>query len=258
MRSAGIFVWFGYDLSFEEALRKIKANGFETVLLWWGEFEGSVPLKKQPEVVQKLGLSVENAHAPYLGCNDLWLPGEQGILYANQLVSCIKGCSEAGVPTLVVHLTDRDEPIPCDRIGLERLKPVVEAAEQYRVTLAFENLQQIVHLETVLDTFSSPYVGFCYDSGHHNCCFKDLPLLNKYGDRLVALHLHDNDSTADQHKLPFDGNINWKSFTQAIRKIGYRGSLTLEVQTYNGYEQQMDADAFLKKAFNSIQKIQLL
>lgn len=257
MRSAGIFTWFGYDLPFEEALRKIKATGFESVLLWWGEFEGSVPLNKQPALAKKLGLRVENAHAPYNGCNALWLPGKGGRQYADFLISCLKGCADTGVPTLVVHLTDGDIPIPCDSLGLERLQPVVEAAERYGVTLAFENLQQIIHLEAVLNAFSSPYVGFCYDSGHHHCCFPNLPLLEKYGNRLAALHLHDNHGTADQHKLPFDGMLNWREFAEKLVATGYTGDLTLEVQSYHGYEAKMDADHFLQKAFESVKRIGL-
>lgn len=67
----GIFAWFGYEMPLKESLRLIKATGFDQVLLWWGEFEGDIPLLKQPETVRRLGLEVENAHAPFQGCNTL-------------------------------------------------------------------------------------------------------------------------------------------------------------------------------------------
>ncbi len=255
MHSVGIFAWFGYDLPLTESFRKIKSVGFESVLLWWGEFAGDLPLLEQPNCAARLGLRVENAHAPFDGCNDLWLPDQDGKGYADRLIQAISGCAATGVPTLVVHLTDGDRPIPCHPIGIERLKPVVEAAVRYGVTLAFENLQQLPHLERVLDTFCDPQVGFCYDSGHHHCCFPTHPFLERYGNRLAALHLHDNDGSKDQHLLPYDGTFCWQNFADRLQQIGYTGDLTLEVQAYHGYEKRMDADTFLEKAYQAVQAI---
>ena len=34
------------------------------------------------------------------------------------------------------------------------------------------------------------------------------------GDKLIALHLHDNDGISDQHLLPFDGTVNWKNIME--------------------------------------------
>ena len=88
MRSLGLYAWFGYDLSLEEALRRMRDAGFDSVMLWWGEFDGGVPLSRQPDLARRLGLEVANAHAPFAGCNHLWLPGEEGARYIDAVVRC--------------------------------------------------------------------------------------------------------------------------------------------------------------------------
>lgn len=247
----GIFAWFGYELPLTESLPRIRAAGFDQVLLWWGEFEGDIPLMKQPDTVRRLGLEVENAHAPFQGCNALWLDGLDGDAYAEHLIRCIRQCADTGVPTLVVHLTDLAHPPACSRYGIERLKRVVETAEQRGVVLAFENLRHTPHLYATMETYGSPCVGFCYDSGHHNGWCKDAPFLEKFGSRLAALHLHDNDRTADWHSLPFDGNIDWPALAEKLAATGYQGGVSLEVQASSRYTDKMDAETFLQHAYEA-------
>ena len=47
-------------------------------------------------------------------------------------------------------------------------------------------------------------------------------------DRLTMLHIQDNDLTDDRHLLPYLGELEWKPVTDALREIGYRGSLNFE------------------------------
>lgn len=255
MLPLGIFAWFGYELPLTEALRRIRSVGFDQVLLWWGEFEGDIPLMEQPDAARRLGLTVENAHAPFAGCNALWQDGLDGDGYADRLIRCVHQCADTGVPTLVVHLTDLADPPAENPRGVERLRRVVETAEQRGVVLAFENLRHTPHLYAVMDAYDSPAVGFCYDSGHHNGWCKEAPFLEKFGHRLAALHLHDNDRITDRHSLPFDGNIPWETLTRKLAATGYRGGVSLEVQAFNGYEEKMDADAYLQRAYRAAHRV---
>ena len=50
------------------------------------------------------------------------------------------------------------------------------------------------------------------------------------GDRLIALHINDNDASRDQHLMPFGmGNVDFKDVMRALRDIGYRGLFNLEI-----------------------------
>ncbi len=113
MRPLGIFVWFGYDLPPAESLRRIRAAGFDGVMLWWGAFDGDdVPLFRQPSGAGMRTASGERP-CPFLtdaipfGC-----PGRRGDGYASGLIRCAEECAACGVDTLVVHITDGPNPPP--------------------------------------------------------------------------------------------------------------------------------------------------
>lgn len=71
--------------------------------------------------------------------------------------------------------------------------------------------------------------GLCLDMGHLNLLRQDcrhyIPIL---GRRIKALHLHDNDGLSDQHKAPYTGTIDWKSFCTEMAKINYCGDISFE------------------------------
>ena len=59
---------------------------------------------------------------------------------------------------------------------------------------------------------------FCYDSGHNNVFDKDFDYLEKYGDKLIAVHLHDNNGEEDYHTLNKFGSINWNLLGRKLAK----------------------------------------
>lgn len=254
MTGFGIFAYFGYDLPLEESLRRLAAAGFDTVSLFWGAFDGGPPLHRQPELARRAGLRVENAHAPFDGVNALWTPGDDGDRYAASLVEALEGCAASGVPVLVAHLTDGPAPPPSP-LGIDRLRRVEAAAERCGVVLALENLRHAAHLHAALSALTGPFTRFCYDSGHHFGWGKGEPYLERYGSRLAALHLHDNDGTRDQHLLPFDGAVDWPALMARLAATGYDGALTLEVQAFGRYERAMSASAFLERAHAALERL---
>lgn len=67
----------------------------------------------------------------------------------------------------------------------------------------------------------------------------------------MAIHLHDNDGTADQHRILGEGNINWKRVRKNIADSDYKGSIILEVTNeFSIKHQNSDADTFLIDAYN--------
>lgn len=148
----------------------------------------------------------------------------------------------------MAHLTDGPAPPPPSPLGIDRLRRVEAAAERRGVVLALENLRHAAHLHAALSALTGPFTRFCYDSGHHFGWGKGEPYLERYGSRLAALHLHDNDGTRDQHLLPFDGAVDWPALMARLAATGYDGALTLEVQAFGRYERAMSASAFLERA----------
>lgn len=123
--------------------------------------------------------------------------------------------------------------------------------------MALENLRSIENLGHVFDNINSSRLGFCFDSGHQNYRSKSTDLLTMYGDKLMALHLHDNDESADQHCMPFDGNINWDAVMKKLTYVHYKGPTALEIMN-RGYEHIKDPREFLAIAFERAKRLENL
>ena len=266
MHGIGICTWFSYHLPLEERLQLIKNAKFDATCLWWGDEHE----EKEPELARKMGLQIDNIHAPFDNANSLWQEGIDGDDYQNILISCVKDCAVHDIPTVVIHLTGLPPYPPISEVGLKRIEKIIGVAEQKKVRLAFENLWALKHLDEVFNKFPSPYVGLCYDSGHENLNqYHDC--LELYGDRLFALHINDNfndpllsDGTtnwnSDAHVLPFDGTVDWNEKMQKLKKCNGVGYFTLEVNFNRKHEkcamyEPLSAQEYLDLAYEKAIKL---
>ena len=87
---------------------------------------------------------------------------------------------------------------------------------------------------TEYDDFKD-YLVVCMDTGHCNKAmrFNNNPTpadaIRKIGKSIKVLHLHDNDTLTDQHRIPFTGTIDWDDVFDALDEIGYDGVYNLEL-----------------------------
>lgn len=258
MRKKCIFSWFGYPIDMKERFRLIKQAGFNGVLLWWSDdnIDTDGIKERQPELALKNGLFIENVHLPFKGINDLWLDNINGDEYEKLIINNIRQCGNFQIPTVVIHLTEGNNPPHVSEIGLNRIRKMVDMAENSNVKIALENLRKSEHMDCAFQEISSPKLGLCYDSGHNNCFTPKRDFLKQYGDKLFALHLHDNDGIDDLHMIPFDGNIEWYKIKSQIEDICYKGPIALKVvkRKQDKYG-NLSAEEFLRKAFVSAVKI---
>lgn len=127
--------------------------------------------------------------------------------------------------------------------SLDELEPF---ARDHGVRIAIENGQFAV-IRQVLARYGPDYVGLCYDSGHGNLTANGLEAAEALKDRLISIHLHDNDGDRDSHKLPFTGTVNWERLAHMLARSSYRKCVSMEISIRNsGIE---DEAAFLQKAF---------
>jgi sugar phosphate isomerase/epimerase len=253
-----IYTWFGFRYSFEDIIRLIKEAGFQSVMTWWGdEFkETDGPKEMKPEIIRNANLKLENVHLPFEGINTIWEDNLNGQEMYNLYSSCIDECKIFEIPTAVLHITSGNNPPPFGEIGLNRFKRLIEKAEKHGLNIAIENLRKIEYLDYIFNNIESSRLKFCYDSGHENCYMPEIDLLGKYGNKLIALHLHDNDGTADQHLLPFNGTVNWKNIMEKLKKLEYKGSLALEIDAQDiDISKEYTASEYLHEAINRIYKL---
>lgn len=249
-----IYDWFGYELPYPERCRLIREAGFDGVLMWWSEDLGrGRDYRSGPETARKAGLFVENIHAPFALQDDIWRDMLDGEAAENLYLQCVADCAAFEIPTLVIHLPG--ENLPCTPGGLDRIRRIIDRAERLEVCLAFENLRNLPNLDAVLSLTDSERVGFCYDCGHHYRYYPERDLLAAYGPRIKALHLHDNDGAA-MHRLPLDGEIDWRAAMRQIAKTGYSGPTAIEAMNWD-YRSFSPAE-FLRRAAQNARTLQAL
>lgn len=111
---------------------------------------------------------------------------------------------------------------------MRSLDELIPAMEHYNVKIALENLPADTFelLPLYLKEFPKEWIGVTFDSGHANMLSRNgLSLIKNLGDRIEALHLHDNDTTGDDlHQPPFYGNIDWTELVRFIKESSYGAS----------------------------------
>ena len=261
--------WFGYDgLSMAERIRMVAQAGFAGVMLWWGEDNGP-DYRKQPEYARQTGLFVENIHAPLDDSNHIWEDTAAGQAFFELLLRCVDDCAAFEIPTVVLHASKGGGSSgagipPMSELGLERFRRIADYAEARQVNVAVENLRSKASMERtayVLEKIDAPRLGFCFDAGHHNARVSkeaQWDLLARFGHRLMALHLHDNDGEDDQHRLPFDGTTDWPATMAAIAATGYQGPTSIEVEANPAWYAGLAPEEFLARAYERAMKLHQL
>ncbi|MFH1023227.1 MAG: sugar phosphate isomerase/epimerase family protein [Planctomycetota bacterium] len=131
-----------------------------------------------------------------------------------------------GGHAIVLHVPPESDPSAVRR-SLGEIRP---HARNHNVRIAFENGDFAV-LRGILSEYAPDFAGLCYDSGHGNLKPDGLDNLESLAERLVAIHLHDNDGASDQHKIPFTGTVDWNRFTRILSRSSYNHCVSLEVST---------------------------
>ena len=88
----------------------------------------------------------------------------------------------------------------------------------------------LVHfIETELESRGA---GICLDFGHAHMDGDLIDAVETVSGHLVTTHVHDNRGRTDDHLVPFEGTIDWPGAMTAIQKVGYDGTLVLEIAAH--------------------------
>ncbi|MBE7012088.1 MAG: sugar phosphate isomerase/epimerase [Ruminococcaceae bacterium] len=80
-------------------------------------------------------------------------------------------------------------------------------------------------------------------------------MVKALGDRLLALHIYDNDKLNDSHQIPFSMNIDFVEVVKALKEINYNGYFTLEADSFlKDYTEENVMDG-IKKLAESARKM---
>jgi sugar phosphate isomerase/epimerase len=140
-----------------------------------------------------------------------------------------------GVPRHERTAGARDGAIDNSRDGARRsVDELRKAAEPLGVRIAVEVIPNelsraeslVYFIEEVVDAAD---VGICLDFGHAHIDGDLVDAIETVSEHLITTHVHDNRGRTDDHLVPFEGTIDWPGTLTAVQKIGYEGTLLLEL-----------------------------
>jgi len=234
------------DVALEEALKAIAEEGFTRVELW-GDIVHLDPRmnpdnKQVARLLRALGLHAHALHTPFRRFQ-IFADEHEGRAWREQLWKrSLDIASELEVPVAVIHAMNRNEyNYGYDQVAyLQELLARLNAYALSRgVTLAVENIpsgkqrtdEVLCTLAEQVKLFANvPDVHWCLDIGHVTITSNDMQgEIDACIDKLVTLHIHNNDGLADSHDIPTKGVIDWPHWYDYLRSNGYEGTFVLEV-----------------------------
>jgi len=242
----------------EARLRQCARAGFNGIHwcedMWEGKSYDDAAVARIAALMQANGLSFLSMHSPFPADADMQsgdpMARARGIaLVQNRLAAT----AALGGHCLVIHSVDKQPQVMPNLIqSLDRL---ADTCRKTGVVLAIEAFCE-AGAAPLFERYPRAVAGFCYDTGHCNIQMPPtLSLLESFGERLCELHLHDNYGKEDDHRLPFDGTVDWPYVTGVLARRGYSRPLTLEIGRltystgrYAPNEARLTVDQFLAEA----------
>lgn len=117
----------------------------------------------------------------------------------------------------------------------QSIEQLYTQAEELGVNIALENMPgKYWFLMSTPEEFRRMYretslpVGITLDLGHANLEGQIQPFINELADKIVHIHASNNYGNDDQHNGVDDGTINYMTFTETLKKIGYDKTIIVE------------------------------
>lgn len=243
------FYSYGYSdkLSEEQIVGLLQENGFEAAFICneAPNFDHAVDL------LHKAGIAIDTIHAPFQNINSIWLPGEEGDEVLRRLTASFEAAAQHNIPVVVVHMSSGFHPPMISDIGNARYRWLMETADRLGVIPAIENIRVLANVALMFERYEN--ARFCWDTGHEACYTPNCEFMPLFMDKLVALHIHDNDCIRDHdlHMLPYDGNMNFDTVARHIAKSGFRGTLMMELDGRSDFYSQTTPEEFYRRAAQS-------
>ena len=186
----------------------------------------------------------------------------------DSLMRAIECTAEIGASICIIH--------PQNNATVEEnaqmFSSILPFAREYNVTVACENMWNwnaeedharpaacstpesfVKHLDAVGDE----RLVACLDIGHaemYGLGTSAPEMIEALGERLAALHVHDNDRHRDKHQIPFSMDIDLCAVAEALGRVGYSGYITLEANRFLDAYTPDNALEGLKKMYAAAQR----
>lgn len=200
------------------------------------------------------GLVMADAHAPWGAAWDLDIEDAERrpqMIAGHRL--CMAMLADLGVETYTMHIgagpnysNGGVHTAEMQACALRTLEALLPDAVSHGIVIAVENIVEPstdpAVVASLVAPFDSPHVACCLDLGHAHVLDADAPrtvaqlqpyvrerawnnrvkltpfteVVRLLAPWIVTCHVHDNDATGDEHRLPGDGKIDWPRYLAAL------------------------------------------
>ena len=203
---------------------------------------------------EKYGIALDQCHAPMPSyISDATEEGNR--ILRDYIAKSVEFCGFCGIPYIVIHpimdgsyrfpkLTKEDE----IWMNFDFYSSLIPLLKKNNVVCLLENMfcqdwkSKKIYTASCSDMNEATYYidglnriageecfGFCLDIGHLLVLGLDAKTcMEKLGDRVKSLHIHDNDGFDDLHIAPYLGLNDWEKFLKGLISINYTGNLNFE------------------------------
>ena len=234
-----------------EHLAQIAAHGFEAVEVFATrshfDYHDPAAIAQLAEWLKDTGLALHGIHAPV---TDRLSPGDQwGDVISNAVSDSAKRQAAVREADAALNIARH---IPADVFVVHLGTPASQGGENNR-TAACRSVEEIcrlaepvgirIALEVIPNPLSdaaslvdmlekdldAPRTGICLDFGHAFLLGDVADTIETVAEHLITTHVHDNNGKKDEHRVPFDGRINWDIALMTMQKVGYDGTYLMEL-----------------------------
>ena len=253
--SLGASTFVGYEEGLQSFISLVEIANFDHVEL---KFEWPIldienftgkDVKKINDLLgtTDIGLLV---HAPYLEINLASFNEPIRKISVNVVKKCIRIASLLGSHVVTIHAGKIHEVYSkrfyerTFNLAQNSISSCLRTAEDYGVGIGIENEKKGATyylfptsyelLEFVESFHAFENVGIVYDIGHANTVGADLvTFFEMTQERIISIHLHDNNGITDSHMTFGKGNIDFELLIKNILRK-FRAPVTLQIYDKNG------------------------
>jgi len=226
------------------------------------------------EKAAELGIAVCMTHGRQEGFKNI---KEEDEILVENIRRDLLATKTLGAPTCVIHAVTTIfmgpdcEPKMMRDLNFDMFTRILPYAREYGVKIATETFGDAVRYHSCdffgnIDEFIKSYhricavedfrkyFTICVDTGHSNKAsrYNHNPspgdVIRMLGSNVTELHLNDNDTYTDQHKIPMTGTIDWNDVFDALDEVGYSGYYNMELSLkWFGEELMTESAAFAVK-----------
>lgn len=235
--------------SLENTILQIAVAGFDAVEIWGGRphaYPGDLlehDIQYVRSIVDEHGLVISaifpaQYHSPCCLCS----PDEKIRMQSvHWLSTSIELAVRLGAPKVIIcpshSLHDQDPDEAWDLLA-DSLYKLCEFTGHYNILLAIEPsdrnatdmINTTIQAIDMIDQIGCDNLGVSFNTGHALIAGEDTQTaIENLGDKLLHVHVNDNDGEKDQHLVPGQGQYDFQGMIHALRLVQFDGCLSADL-----------------------------